>query len=247
MKSGTHPDYHMINVEMTDGTKFQTRSTWGKEGDTLHLEIDPKVHPAWTGGTRQLLTKAARSRASTSASAGFRSARSKPCDFRALTSAPTLETERLILRAWRKDDLDELFLAFSSEPAVYRHFGAEPMGREDCWRRLMAASAAGSSTALAAGPSSARTTASWSAMPACSLLGATSCPQFGDEPEMGWIFATEAHGQGIAGEACERVLRLGGSEPQADPIWAIIAPANEPSHEAGRRSSASSARRHHLP
>ena len=38
MKSGTHPDYHMINVEMTDGTKFQTRSTWGKEGDTLHLE-----------------------------------------------------------------------------------------------------------------------------------------------------------------------------------------------------------------
>ena len=50
MKSGTHPDYHMINVEMTDGTKFQTRSTWGKEGDTLHLDIDPKVHPAWTGG-----------------------------------------------------------------------------------------------------------------------------------------------------------------------------------------------------
>ena len=46
MKSGTHPDYHMINVEMTDGTKFQTRSTWGKEGDTLHLDIDPKVHPA---------------------------------------------------------------------------------------------------------------------------------------------------------------------------------------------------------
>ena len=42
----------MINVEMTDGTKFQTRSTWGKEGDTLHLEIDPKVHPAWVGGTR---------------------------------------------------------------------------------------------------------------------------------------------------------------------------------------------------
>ena len=29
MKSGSHPDYHMINVEMTDGTTFQTRSTWG--------------------------------------------------------------------------------------------------------------------------------------------------------------------------------------------------------------------------
>ena len=50
MKSGSHPDYHMITVEMTDGTKFQTRSTYAKEGDTLHLDIDPTVHPAWTGG-----------------------------------------------------------------------------------------------------------------------------------------------------------------------------------------------------
>ena len=54
MKSGTHPDYHMINVEMTEGTTFKTRSTWVKEGDTLHLDIDPLTHPAWTGGTRQL-------------------------------------------------------------------------------------------------------------------------------------------------------------------------------------------------
>ncbi len=54
MKSDTHPDYHMINVEMTDGTTFQTRSTWGKEGETMHLDIDPSSHPAWTGGTRQL-------------------------------------------------------------------------------------------------------------------------------------------------------------------------------------------------
>jgi large subunit ribosomal protein L31 len=55
MKSGTHPDYHNITVQMTDGTTFQTRSTWGKEGDTLHLEIDPTSHPAWTGGRGQML------------------------------------------------------------------------------------------------------------------------------------------------------------------------------------------------
>jgi large subunit ribosomal protein L31 len=55
MKSGIHPDYHMITVEMTDGTKYQTRSTYGKEGDTLHLDIDPSVHPAWTGGKSSLL------------------------------------------------------------------------------------------------------------------------------------------------------------------------------------------------
>lgn len=49
MKADIHPDYHDITVEMTDGTTYKTRSTWGKEGDTLKLEIDPKSHPAWTG------------------------------------------------------------------------------------------------------------------------------------------------------------------------------------------------------
>ncbi|MHB9878476.1 50S ribosomal protein L31 [Pacificimonas sp. ICDLI1SI03] len=55
MKTDIHPDYHLINVEMTDGTTYQTRSTWGKEGDTLKLEIDSASHPAWTGGNKKLL------------------------------------------------------------------------------------------------------------------------------------------------------------------------------------------------
>ena len=54
MKAEGHPDYHTIKVQMTDGTVFETRSTWGKEGATLVLEIDPTSHPAWTGGKAQL-------------------------------------------------------------------------------------------------------------------------------------------------------------------------------------------------
>ena len=50
MKKDIHPNYHTIKVEMTDGTQFETRSTWGKEGEVLKLEIDPKSHAAWTGG-----------------------------------------------------------------------------------------------------------------------------------------------------------------------------------------------------
>jgi large subunit ribosomal protein L31 len=49
MKEKIHPDYHKITVVMTDGTSFETRSTWGKEGASLRLDIDPKTHPAWTG------------------------------------------------------------------------------------------------------------------------------------------------------------------------------------------------------
>ena len=132
MKSGIHPDYHMINVEMTDGTKFQIRSTWGKEGDTLHLDIDPKVHPAWTGGNAARSRKAARSRASTSASAASLSARNKL----ASAFAPTLETERLILREFAKDDLDAHAATLGDEE-VMRHIGGKPMNREDAWRRLL--------------------------------------------------------------------------------------------------------------
>lgn len=54
MKAEGHPDYHMITVKMTDGTEFQTRSTWGSEGDVMALEIDPTSHPAWTGGKQQI-------------------------------------------------------------------------------------------------------------------------------------------------------------------------------------------------
>ena len=52
MKKNIHPDYHEINIEMTDGTKFITKSTWGKKGGTLKLDIDPASHPAWTGQHR---------------------------------------------------------------------------------------------------------------------------------------------------------------------------------------------------
>ena len=54
MKKNIHPDYHQINIEMTDGTKYVTKSTWGKKGDTLKLDIDPVSHPAWTGQHRIL-------------------------------------------------------------------------------------------------------------------------------------------------------------------------------------------------
>lgn len=50
MKEKIHPDYHKIKVVMTDGTEYETRSTYGKEGDVLRLDVDPKSHPAWNKG-----------------------------------------------------------------------------------------------------------------------------------------------------------------------------------------------------
>ncbi|MGL4324939.1 MAG: 50S ribosomal protein L31, partial [Beijerinckiaceae bacterium] len=60
MKNDIHPEYHMIKVVMTDGTEYMTRTTWGKDGDTMNLDIDPKSHPAWTGGSQQLMDRGGR-------------------------------------------------------------------------------------------------------------------------------------------------------------------------------------------
>ncbi len=57
MKKNIHPDYHEITVVMTDGSTFKTRSTYGKEGDALTLDVDPKSHPAWTGGNVQVIER----------------------------------------------------------------------------------------------------------------------------------------------------------------------------------------------
>ena len=57
MKKDIHPQYHMITVKMTDGSTYETRSTWGKEGDSMSLDIDPLNHPAWQGGSQQVVER----------------------------------------------------------------------------------------------------------------------------------------------------------------------------------------------
>jgi large subunit ribosomal protein L31 len=47
MKKGIHPNYRTIDVVMTDGSTFQTRSCF--KNDRMVLEIDSKSHPFYTG------------------------------------------------------------------------------------------------------------------------------------------------------------------------------------------------------
>ena len=60
MRKDIHPDYHRIKVVMTDGTEYVTRSTYGAEGDSLVLDVDPRTHPAWTGSGQHLVDRGGR-------------------------------------------------------------------------------------------------------------------------------------------------------------------------------------------
>ena len=55
MKKDLHPDYHDIDVKLVNGETVRMRSTYGSDGSTLTLDIDPSVHPAWTGGGARLM------------------------------------------------------------------------------------------------------------------------------------------------------------------------------------------------
>jgi RimJ/RimL family protein N-acetyltransferase len=145
-----------------------------------------------------------------------------------IREAPRIETERLILRGWRKDDFRP-YHAILSEPEVHRHFGPQPMGQEECWRRLTASVGGwqlnGFGTWGVERKSDSKLVGNVGLFTAWRDLD----PEFGEEPEMGWIMATETHGQGIAQEACRAVIDWAEANLAPTPIWAIIAPANAPS------------------
>jgi RimJ/RimL family protein N-acetyltransferase len=145
-----------------------------------------------------------------------------------IREAPRIETERLILRPWRRDDRKPYF-DILQEPAVFRHFGPKPMGMEECWRRLSASVGMWGMVGFGGWAVERKSDSKLLGMLALFTAWRDLEPEFGDEPEMGWIFATEAHGQGLATEACRAALEWAQSNLEPTPIWAIIAPANAPS------------------
>jgi RimJ/RimL family protein N-acetyltransferase len=54
-------------------------------------------------------------------------------------------------------------------------------------------------------------------------------------PELGYIFASEVHGQGYAREACDALLGWADRALDADKTVAIISVANEPSMKLAQR------------
>ena len=145
-----------------------------------------------------------------------------------IREAPRIETERLVLRHWRKDDFRP-YHAILQHPDVYRHFGAQPTSAEECWRRLMAA--VGNWQFNGFGTWGVERKSDSNLIGNVGLFTAWRDlePEFGEEPEMGWIFAAETHGKGLATEACQAALDWAHGNFSPTPIWAIIAPANEPS------------------
>ena len=135
--------------------------------------------------------------------------------------APRIETQRLILRGFARADLDA-YAATMGDETVMRHIGGKPLAREDSWRRLM--SGAGSWALIGMGPWAVELKADRRMVGHCGFFDfeRDMRPSIRCEPEMGWIFDTSVHGQGIAFEACSAALEWAEREIAAESYPAII-------------------------
>ena len=148
--------------------------------------------------------------------------------------APRIETERLVLRQYRKDDFRQ-HLEIVGDDEVMRYVGGAGISAEDCWRRV--AGSVGSWTLLGFGGWAVARRSDDKLIGTVGLFNAWRDmePQFGEDPEMGWIFAKDVHGQGLAFEVCAAALAWADQALGAVPIWAIVAPENAPSLRLAER------------
>lgn len=141
-------------------------------------------------------------------------------------TAPTIETERLLLRGHRLDDLDDL-IALWSHPEVIRFIGGRPFTAEETWARLQRY--VGHWTLSGYGFWSVREKGSDRHVGDCGTADfKRGLPlPFDGSPEAGWVIAPWAHGKGYASEAMTAILAW--NDQTFARTVCIISPENTPS------------------
>lgn len=149
-------------------------------------------------------------------------------------SAPRLETERLILRDFTRDDLDA-HAATLGDVEVMRHISGEPLTREDAMRRIFMA--VGQWPVLGYGMWAVERKSDGRLVGHVGFfdMARDMQPSIEGLPEMGWIFDTSVHGQGIAREACEAALSWFDANMAPTEVPAIISVGNEASMKLAER------------
>ncbi len=141
----------------------------------------------------------------------------------------SLETERLLLRPFREEDLDA-YAQMCADPEVMRYIGAGvPLSREESWRQM----------AMFLGHWELRGYGIWAAQEKSSgeLLGRVGLynPEGWPGLEVGWLLERDAWGNGYATEAGQASLDWAFSELGADHVISLIRPDNTASIAVARR------------
>jgi RimJ/RimL family protein N-acetyltransferase len=148
--------------------------------------------------------------------------------------APLIETERLRLRPFRPGDLEAL-AAMWADPDVVRYIGGNRLGREDTWRRSLAACGQWPYTGFGYWIAELKETAELAGQLGFADFKRDMEPSIEGEPELGYVFSPSVHGKGIAYEACATALEWADANLDAVSYPAIISPENEASIRLAER------------
>ncbi len=146
----------------------------------------------------------------------------------AIHTAPTLETERTILRAHALDDFDA-YARMWADPTVCRFIGGKARTREESWMRFLRH--AGLWSLIGYGYWAIEDKASGHFIGEAGFhdMKRDIKPSLEGIPEAGWVLAPEAHGKGIASEVVGRALAWADTTVGKDRTVCIIDPENESS------------------
>jgi len=148
-----------------------------------------------------------------------------------MSACPTLETENLILRPFKDDDVDDYFGVLDS-PEVRRWLHIpESLDRSDAWQQM----------AWFVGQWELRGTGHWALEEKKSgqFVGRAGLhrPERHDWPgvEVGWVLHPDYWGKGYATEAGAAAVRYGFEEFQVDKLFSCILPENHRSQAVAKR------------
>lgn len=149
-------------------------------------------------------------------------------------AAPTIETARLRLRAHTLGDFAPILAMVSNGETMRYISGAQP--REEAWRRMLAGP--GCWALLGYGYWVVERLSDGAVIGQAGLADfkRDMDPSIEGLPELGYVFAAHAHGQGYAGEAVTAILAWAEAQLAPTEIVAIISADNAPSIRLAERS-----------
>lgn len=154
-----------------------------------------------------------------------------------MTGIPTIETERLLMRPWREQDLDA-YAEMCADAAVMRYIGSgRTLDRDEAWRQI----------ALSLGHWDLRGYGLWAVETRAdrSFVGRVGLWQPEGWPglELGWALARTHWGDGYATEAGRASMEFAWTTVGAPELISLIQPENEASRRVAERLGMEVARR----
>jgi RimJ/RimL family protein N-acetyltransferase len=142
-----------------------------------------------------------------------------------MTALPGIDTERLTLRVHRVDDFPDSVTMWA-DPAVTRHIGGKPFGRDEVWTKLLRYLGHWAVMGFGYWVARERATGRFVGEVGLADFKRDIEPSVEGVPEAGWVLASWAHGKGFATEAVRAVLAWGETQLRPARMVCLIDPDN---------------------